>query len=353
MRSRESALSKRSWCGYLALFLAIWSLSGCYVLRQASYQNKLYKTRRPVSDVLEDSTIDAQLRANLSLTQEISAFAQAHGLNAKGAYGEYVHTEDRAVSYLVQAAEPDSLTSVTWWFPVVGRVPYLGYFSKDERDEKAAELRKNGKDVALGTVGAFSSLGWFEDPIYRPMLDYKRNDIVHIFLHELTHRTIWISGSPEFNEHLAEFVGHELTVEFLTQKGWQDDLIHYDAAWQDKMVFKRWLVLLKADLKALYERTPKPEAAVLAAEKSTIFSTYVSGSKKVTLKDRQYVDRKIEWNNATVLGESLYSPDMDRFRAAKHCFGDSRWGEFLSELKQRSKAAEEPFKGLDTFCSKQ
>jgi len=105
------------------------------------------------------------------------------------------------------------LESITWWFPIVGRVPYLGYFSKADRDSKASELRTEGYDVYETGVGAYSSLGWFDDPIYSPMLRRSEADFAHLIFHELTHRTLWIRGSVEFNENLAEYAA-----DFLLEK---------------------------------------------------------------------------------------------------------------------------------------
>ena len=92
------------------------------------------------------------------------------GLNTDGAYLYYIHTEQPVVSYLVQAAHADKLKSVKWWFPIVGSVPYKGYFTRSDRDAEAEKLRQQGYDVYTTGVGAFSSLGWFDDPIFSSML---------------------------------------------------------------------------------------------------------------------------------------------------------------------------------------
>ena len=86
----------------------------------------------------------------------ILSFAESHGLNASGAYKYYIATKEPVVSYIVQAAYADRLEFVTWWFPVVGDVPYLGFFKKPERDAKAAELTASGYDVHTSGAGAFS-----------------------------------------------------------------------------------------------------------------------------------------------------------------------------------------------------
>ena len=200
-------------------------LSGCYVTGQAWHQNNLLNSRRPI----------------LLLLQEILAFAGQAGLNVRGAYRYYIELPQPVVSYLVYGAKADRLEAVTWWFPIVGRVPYLGFFDKGDRDDKAGELEAQGYDVYRGAAAAFSSLGWFEDPVFSSMLRRRSSALAHLFFHELTHRTYWAAGSAEFNENLAEFVAHRLTREFLEQKGSSQQLQRYEQVRRDRRLFKKWL----------------------------------------------------------------------------------------------------------------
>src|SRR5690606_17982044 len=133
--------------------------------------NNLYNSRRHTDDLLRDPTTPAPVRTKLLRLKELRAYAHSQGLAAGEAYRYYIHLPEPSVSYVVQAAYPDRLQSLTWWFPIVGTVPYLGFFDRQARDEKAAELSRQGYDVETAGVSAFSSLGWFEDPIYSPMLE--------------------------------------------------------------------------------------------------------------------------------------------------------------------------------------
>src|SRR5207248_1330211 len=145
--------------------------------------------------VLADPATKPQVKAKLELVGRVLAYAANEGLETEGAYHYVIQTQLPVVSYIVEAAEPDRLEFVTTWFPVIGAVPYLGYFREEERDAKAAEYAAKGLDVYKSAAGAFSSLGWFDDPIFSAMLSHGDADTAHLFFHELTHRTLWVPGS--------------------------------------------------------------------------------------------------------------------------------------------------------------
>ncbi|NBQ54225.1 MAG: hypothetical protein EBU49_11685, partial [Proteobacteria bacterium] len=130
----------------LSMLLA--GTSGCYVSRLAWHQGKLLGSRRDVSEVVLDPSTPPSVRARLTELPGILAFAKSCGLEPGNSYQRYIDNGDRPLSWLVYAAKPDRLESVTWWFPFSGRVPYLGFFSKDERDEEEAGLKSKGYDTA-------------------------------------------------------------------------------------------------------------------------------------------------------------------------------------------------------------
>jgi predicted aminopeptidase len=323
--------------------------TGCYVTSQAWHQNNLFNSRRPVSEVLADPKTDAKARKALEQTREILAFAQTEGLRAEGAYAYYIETDRPAVSYLVQAARADKLEAVTWWFPVIGRVPYMGFFDERERDEKAAELRADGYDVYVSGVGAFSSLGWFEDPLFTSMLRRGEADLAHLLFHELTHRTLWVSGSTEFNENLAEYVAAIVTRDYLTAKHMTAALRVYDDKRADRRRFKAWLQGLRAELEALYDKPPASRQALLAA-KAAVFARRTAQPQKPVFKAADYVGDPADWNNAAVLGATLYSPDVTRFAAAAKCVGGGV-SAFLAALDAAADELDDGFAALDSLCA--
>lgn len=329
----------------------MWCLSGCYVVKQAYYQNGLINGRREVTSVVADQSTPAEVKAALAQTQEIMDYAQSEGLNTKGAYRYYVDTPEPVVSYLVFAAYQDRLESKTWWFPVVGSVPYLGFFAKADRDAETKKLTAEGLDVHESAASAFSSLGWFEDPLYKPMLLRKKHrDLAHLLFHELTHRTVWVADSVEFNEALAEYVADQMTAAYLTKRGMQSELDEMRLEQKDEKLFKEWLGKLKAALATYYDS--KPAQGELMAGRERIFKEYLSAAKLPTFSSLAYKNISTRaWNNATVLGYSLYTPDHERFVRAHRCLGDVPIREFLRKLGEVAVNHESGFAALDSFCS--
>lgn len=328
---------------------------GCYVLRSGLHHNDLFNSRRPVEDVVADPETDDVVRRRLAYVAQVLDFAADAGLNTAGAYGYFIQNDRSVVSYIVQAAHPDQLKSVTWWFPVVGRVPYLGFFEKEERDAKAAELSAKGFDVDLGMAGAFSSLGWFDDPVFSSMLGRHEGDLAHLFLHELVHRTVWIPGSTAFNEQLAEYVAELLTTEFLKRNAMLRELERYRAKRHDRRLFHAWLQRLRSSLEELYARRGElPRPAVLA-RKQTIFERFQAAPVKPAFRRVDYVAAGAPWNNAAVLASSLYAPDAGRFARAHACVGrDATIAAFLAALAERTsefKGVADPHVVLDGLCA--
>lgn len=303
-------------------------------MRQGYHNGRLLASRQEISEVLETDDVSEADRQQLELVQRIRVFAAKNELNVAGSYRHYIVTDNQAVSYLVQAAYADKLQWHTWWFPVVGDVPYLGFFDKADRDQEAQRLKAEGYDVALGMAGAFSSLGYFDDPVFSSMLKNSDIDLVHLLLHELVHRTVWVKGSARFNETLAEYGAQVLTTAWLQQQHQPEKLALYEAQWRDRALFLNWMSDLKKSLQKLYEHPPT-QAETLKEEKQKIFSDYLHNRlPKFETTTYQYLQRR-EWNNATVLASDLYNGDFSEFITEQRCFGmDKPLGEFLKALQK-------------------
>ena len=337
------------------ILLISMGLTGCYVTRMAVYHNDLFNTRRLISEVLEDPSTTASTRSRLESVQKILAFAATSGLHTEGAYRYFIATKEPVVSHLVQAAQPDRLEFVTWWFPVVGSVPYLGFFTARDRDAKAAELEAQGLDVYTTGAGAFSSLGWFEDPVFSSMLIRGEADLAHLFLHELTHRTLWVPGTVEFNENLAEYIASVLTRRYLVASGQAALLPGYEAKLRDKRLFRGWLKELKEGLVAVFDLYKDGPKATLYASKRAVIQRFVKPPRKPEFKVIDYVAGET-WNNASILGAALYAPDLERFARAHRCVEDDQTKGFLEALRSvteelaGSDSSEPAFAALDGLC---
>jgi predicted aminopeptidase len=149
------------------------------------------------------------------LVAEVREYAKVLGLEVEGQYTSYVDwPDDRIVTTLVRT-RLGSLDSVPWWFPVVGHLPYKGYFDRERAQAAAEELRAGGEfEVCVSGVTAYSTLGWLDDPVTRPMLLRGAASLVETLFHELVHATAFLPGNADFNEGVAQFIGQQAAIEF-------------------------------------------------------------------------------------------------------------------------------------------
>lgn len=183
-------------------------IPGCpvgYVTRQSASYLRVLAARQPVERALAAGEIDAEWLPKIETLQDAKRFgAQRLGLPADNLY-ETISLAQPGPTWVVTACARDSLTPVTWWFPVVGRVTYKG-FARREHAEREIE-RLGDVDVLFYPVSAFSTLGWFRDPIRPSMLRGDDEGIVNLVLHEAAHGVLYWKGQTDFNESFASFVG--------------------------------------------------------------------------------------------------------------------------------------------------
>lgn len=336
----------------ITLLVTIFVTSSCYVSKQGYRQLSLLAAREPIERVLEDQGLSKVERAKLEFTQKVLAYAKSEGLKVDDSYRSYVRLKGDAVSYIVQAAKPTELKLKTWWFPIVGSVPYLGFFDKNDRDLEAKKLAQDGYEVHLGAATAYSSLGWFDDPVFSSMLRRSDVDLADLYFHELTHRTIWIEDGVEFNENLAEFVSEELTVEFFRQIGREKELSEFFDNKTDAEIFRAWLGQLRDNVEKNLKSTENLPESQRVTEKNKVIELAISNKPK--FKTYDFVGLN-PWNNARILAANLYSPDTEMFSKAAKCFyerkSSGRAGEFLKALGQAAEKTSSGFRALELMCA--
>lgn len=207
------------FCAVLAL-----ALTGCeqlqYYHQAATGQLQLMGSRTPVARLLADSETDPALRRQLELAQDILGFAQQKmGMPHRGKYQSYVALADRYVVWNVFASPALAFASPRWCYPIVGCTPYRGFFDKEDAEQFAGDLGDTGYETYIGGVSAYSTLGWFKDPLLSSFLSYPPADLAELLFHELAHAQIWAPGDAVFNESLADFVGTEGARQWLLTDG--------------------------------------------------------------------------------------------------------------------------------------
>lgn len=198
----------------LTLSVVTAACSPGYVLRAAYEQSKILAARRDIDSVLSDPTTAPNDREKLQLVKEARTYAQSIGLSPGGSFKSYAEVSRDPLAWVVVASRRDAFSLYTWWFPIVGSVPYKGFFAKEDAESQIKELEAEGYESSMRGTEAFSTLGWFDDPVVSTTLKNPPLRIANTVIHESVHSTVWIPGHVAFNESLANFVGSQGSIAF-------------------------------------------------------------------------------------------------------------------------------------------
>jgi predicted aminopeptidase len=170
-------------------------------------------------------------------------------------YTRYVSLDRSYLAAVVSASAADSFTRHEWKYPVVGAMPYKGFFNAEDARKEQAKLEKKGLDVWVRGVDAFSTLGWFRDPLYSYMRDYSPGRLADLIIHESLHATVFIKNQVQFNEELAEFVGSEGARLYVESRfgAYSEEYRDMIASGEESRRYMSFIGELAAELQALYE----------------------------------------------------------------------------------------------------
>ncbi len=337
----------------LGLAVAAWACSPVYVIKAGIAEAKILHARRPITEVLTDSTTDADTRGKLAFVVEARRFAADDlGMNPGDAYTTYTRLEHDTLALVLSAAYKDRLVPKTWWFPIVGRVPYKGFFDQDDAKAAQTDLDADGFDTYLRPTSAFSTLGWFNDPLLSTVLRSDAVDVVETVLHELAHRYLFVPGRVGFNESFATFVGRVGAAEFFcTRQGGGPDTVKCQRArarWRDYERFSVFVDGLVSDLDRIYDDSTLTSAQKIQRREG-VFSralTHFDHDVQPTFEAYSFSGfRNTPLNNATLLARIRYFHRLPDFQALldRH-HGDLRTT--LEDLHEHVPEQSDPFDAL-------
>lgn len=332
-----------------ALLLAATACSPVYVVKAGLAEMRILGDRRPLAEVVLDPDTDPTTRGTLTLVMEAREFARdGLGLEVGNSYTSYTELESDTLALVLSAAYPDRLQPRTWWFPVVGHVPYRGFFSEEDARDAQRDLEAEGFDTYLRPTAAFSTLGWFDDPLLSSVVGPDAVEVVTTVLHELSHNHLFVPGQVGFNESYATFVGRAAAAEFFcTRPGGGPDTVlclRAQARWRDTQRFSRFLDPVVADLEAVYgdpalslqEKLARREEAFREARER--FRREVSPAfESLTFSSFE----TLPLNNATLLSRIRYYRDLSRFEALRVERGGVAAA--VRHLAERAETVPDPF----------
>ena len=323
---------KRILLGILAivaiLVLIYWEVVS-YGVQQGYGQLNIIWNARPVEEFLADPQFPDSLKLRLRLIQDVRRFAtDSLGLKDTENYKTMFDQKGEEIMWVVMASEPFALKHKEWRFPVIGSVPYKGFFKKERAFELKQSLENDGLDVIVRNPGGWSTLGWFTDPILSKMLNRSEGDLANLIIHEMSHATIFVKDSIDFNENLATFIGDRGAERFLISKYGVDSKVYNDYINEDKDYLKYVNHMLRGahTLDSVYQQMkasdPVAQKKKIKTETiSNIISALDTLSLSLTKQPSQRFKDKLP-NNA-------YFMNFRQYQAKQNDF----WEEYNREFK--------------------
>ncbi|MCB1646629.1 MAG: aminopeptidase [Pseudomonadales bacterium] len=263
----------------IAVVAIIVSLSGCstvaYYSQAVRGQASILLSRRSVDDVLAEARLPASQLQKLQLVQEVVAFARnGLGMDVGDSYSSYVDTGRDYVVWNVFAAPEFSLQMKTFCYPIAGCVSYRGYFAEEDAQALTRELQADGYDAFYGGIKAYSTLGWFDDPVLNTFLNMSDVQLAALLFHELAHKQIYLPGNTQFNESFATAVERAALEQWLAQRGEQQAFATYMKSEARRQQVLALIATTRAALQLLYESAPQQGLSErsLRKEKARLFA---------------------------------------------------------------------------------
>ncbi|MEI6740635.1 MAG: aminopeptidase [Gemmatimonadaceae bacterium] len=311
----------------LTVVALLLSPMGCYVSRAAYEEARILARRQPIERLVAHAptasttapdALTTATRAKLQLVAEARRFAiDSLGLTAGNSFTQFSPLDRDTLVLVLSAAYQDRLELKTWWFPVVGRFPYKGFFDFAEAREARTALQAQGFDVTLGPSSAFSTLGWFNDPVVSTTIRQDSVTLVNTVLHELLHTTYFAKGRVPFNESFASFVGGRGAEAFFRAKG--DTLRERIARddWHDDLLLGAFWAGLSTELETAFAAHPDSARTARIAARTAV---YAAARRRLVDSIGPALRRyppgwtaRVPLDNAVLLARRVYADGLDAF----------------------------------------
>ena len=341
----------------LSVLLAFLCLSRCYLLPQGLVIFSHQVRAKDIARVLENEDLSDDVRGFLELVLDVKDYAvNTIGLKDDGNYTTFVATDRDYLADVVSACARDRFEAYTWKYPLFGSFPYKGFFEREEALREARRLEERDLDVIVRKVDAFSTLGFFSDPVYSFMKDYHPYTLASLIIHEQTHATIFLKDRIQFNEELAMFVGRLGGLSFVADT-YGIDSEHYRYAvdyLKDLDLFVTLIHDLRNALDDVYQETAPSQSKlerkqqILASFREALATNHAGSFATPAFANIG----TMALNNATIMSLMRYTENIDIFYRVHETFGGDlrRTMDFLKTLKN---SHDDPRAQLELFLDEQ
>lgn len=326
------------------MIIAVCGLTSCspfYVLQAAYVESGILMRRQDIPKVIAASGTTDVERHKLALVSEARQFAIDIGLTPGKSFTKYTRVDEDVLAWVLMASRRDAFELKTWWFPFVGSVPYKGYFDKEDAEDAGKHLEEKGYEQYIRGTDAFSTLGWFNDPVLSTILKNGDVRIVNTIIHESFHATVWIPSNVDFNESLANFVGVQGAWSFYEARRQKcqpncPENVEKDAATAADEFAREFE--LAAVVKRLHDTLLEVYQSESSSEEKLIKRVEAFEREMIPLRTR-YPNMKIfkQINNAEIMQLRIYLTELDLFKALFEKVGKD-WTRFIAEMKEIKEA---------------
>jgi predicted aminopeptidase len=295
--------------------------TGRYLARAGWEEGRILARRRAIVDVIADRRTAPAVRTQLQLVLDARQFAaDSLGLRAGRSFTTFAALAHDTLVLVLSGAYRDELRPVMWWFPIVGSVPYKGYFEFADAVHAAESLERRGFDAYVRPSPAFSTLGWFDDPLVSATLQRDSLELANTVIHELTHNTFYASGRADFNESFANFVGTRGAAAFFRSRGDALDAREIEQRWSDEKTMGAFWTWVYSALDSAFRATPGDAASdrvARLAARDRIYALARDSLRTAVAARVQTIPAaalaRARLDNAVLLARRVYRTGLDDF----------------------------------------
>lgn len=314
-------MRKKIFFSFLLLIVALIAFNYSavrYGILQGLGQAEVLWNAEAIDDLMEDPNLVDSIKQKFIYIQEVKKFAEdSLGLKPTENYSSFYDQKGKPILWVVTASPEFKIEAKEWCFPIAGCFPYKGFFDLEKAQKEEEQLKLENWDTEIDEVNAWSTLGWFKDPILSSMLQRSEGRLAELIIHESTHATLYVKDSVQFNENLASFIGKKGAERYLNYRfgKYSTESKEYLSRQKKNKIFKQYMQSALSTLDSLYQQLDSS----LSLEKKRLLKEQWIGDLKTGLLATDYYEdkeigkkrmEKFKPNNAYFSGFRTYSREL-------------------------------------------